>query len=69
VKRERRQPTRAEWERITTSRQIVVRRYPKSPVEDQSSRLENLHCPGPTGEAPLVGRSALYYTNPASPVS
>jgi hypothetical protein len=69
MKRERpRELIRAEWRRITTSRPIV-RRYPKSQVGGQSSRPENLHCPGPTGEAPSVGRSALYYTNLASPLS
>jgi hypothetical protein len=52
MKRERRQPTRAEWAVITTSRPLVVLRYPKPPVEDQSSRLENMHCLGPKGRLP-----------------
>jgi hypothetical protein len=69
MKHECHQPTCEEWERIISSSPVAVRHYRKQLVKGQSSRPENLHCPGPTGEAPSVGRSALYYTRAASPLS
>jgi hypothetical protein len=40
MKRERRQPTRSEWERIT-SRRPVVRKVAKRPLKESTERKES----------------------------